>query len=378
MNILYISRMMSQKAFTLFLKTVSTKPSQSMKFHRLMVEGFANNDNVKVKAISDYPISHKVSKKIFLKGYNEIENKVNYQYLTTINIRLIRNIISFVNCFFKTFIYLKKDKNSLLITDILCHSISAGSILASKILRRKCIAIVTDLPDMIFKDKFTKRFNNKVALKYDAYIFLTEFMNEYLNKKNKPYIIIEGVADKHMEKIENLIENKHKTKVVIYAGSLKKIYGIDTLIYAFIKADVFNAELHIYGNGDYAEEIQKLCLDYTNIKYFGVKENLYIVQEQVKATLLVNPRPSNYEYTKYSFPSKNMEYMTSGTPVLTTKLPGMPKEYYNYVYLIEDESSEGIAKELREVLNKSKEELYQKGLSAKQFVLEYKNNVKQA
>ena len=29
--------------------------------------------------------------------------------------------------------------------------------------------------------------------------------------------------------------------------------------------------------------------------------------------------------------------MVSGTPVLTTKLPGMPKEYDDYVYIIEDE-----------------------------------------
>ena len=62
----------------------------------------------------------------------------------------------------------------------------------------------------------------------------------------------------------------------------------------------------------------------------------------VIATLLINPRFSNEEYTKYSFPSKNMEYMASGTPILTTKLPGMPKEYYEYIYLFEEESIEGM------------------------------------
>ena len=56
------------------------------------------------------------------------------------------------------------------------------------------------------------------------------------------------------------------------------------------------------------------------------------------------------EYTKNSFPSKNMEYMVSRTPIMTTKLPGMPEKYDPYVYFIEDESPDGIANVLRKVI----------------------------
>ena len=70
--------------------------------------------------------------------------------------------------------------------------------------------------------------------------------------------------------------------------------------------------------------------------------------------------------------------MASGTPVLTTKLPGIPEDYYPYVFLIEDESEEGMAKAYRDILGKTDEELSQKGKQAKQFVLTKKNNVAQA
>ena len=96
MNILYVSRMMSEEAFSRFLNTISTKPSQSMKFHRLLAEGLGNNINIKIKAISDYPVSTKISKKLFLKGYKETVDKINYEYLSTINIKFIRNIVSFI------------------------------------------------------------------------------------------------------------------------------------------------------------------------------------------------------------------------------------------------------------------------------------------
>ena len=70
--------------------------------------------------------------------------------------------------------------------------------------------------------------------------------------------------------------------------------------------------------------------------------------------------------------------MASGTPLLTTKLPGMPSEYHKYVYLIEDESLDGFVSAIKAALAHSEEELKDFGQLAKQFVLKQKNNVIQA
>ena len=94
--------------------------------------------------------------------------------------------------------------------------------------------------------------------------------------------------------------------------------------------------------------------------------------------MLVNPRPTAEEFVKYSFPSKTMEYMSTGTPVLTTVLPGMPEEYHPYVYLIRDETPQGIARALKDTLAQSDEALLQKGMAARNFVLTEKDNVTQA
>ena len=97
-----------------------------------------------------------------------------------------------------------------------------------------------------------------------------------------------------------------------------------------------------------------------------------------EATLLINPRPTGEAFTAYSFPSKNLEYMASGTPVLTTKLSGMPREYDAYAYLFDDESVEGMAKTLAQVLAEPRETLHARGQAAKAFVLEQKSNTAQA
>jgi len=69
----------------------------------------------------------------------------------------------------------------------------------------------------------------------------------------------------------------------------------------------------------------------------------------------------------------------SGTPVLTTILPGMPKEYHEHVFLFDqDETVEGYSKVIKRVLSMPEEELKLKGEQARQWVLNNKNNNIQA
>ena len=137
-------------------------------------------------------------------------------------------------------------------------------------------------------------------------------------------------------------------------------------------------ELHIYGSGKFVNQLLEYQKQDPRIRYMGTVSNEQIVLEEQKATLLVNPRLSHHEFVKYSFPSKTSEYMLSGTPLLTTKLAGIPNEYLEYLYLFEGETKEGFAKKLQEVLSLSSEELHQKGLDAQNFVLSQKNNIIQS
>ena len=73
-----------------------------------------------------------------------------------------------------------------------------------------------------------------------------------------------------------------------------------------------------------------------------------------------------------------MEYLLSGVPVMAALLPGMPEEYGEYMYVIEDCSREGICNALKKVLSKTSKELCGKGRDAQQFVLREKNKKVQA
>jgi len=274
----------------------------------------------------------------------------------------------------------KYNKNDFIICDVLIPSLAFSSLLAAKIRKVKCVAIFTDLPKYILSSRISFSTKIRVILlnKFDAYVFLTEFMASKINDNKKPYLVIEGHVDNKMKLSTNDLQLKDTKKIILYSGGVDESDGIEYMIKGFEKAKIDNAELHIYGKGDFTKKLLNICRLNQNIKYFGVEKNDIVVERQIRATLLVNPRPSEQEFTKYSFPSKNMEYMVSGTPILTTVLPGMPNDYFPYIYPILDESIDGISRDFSYILNLSKYELHEKGYIAKEYVLKNKSNDIQA
>lgn len=353
---------------------------QSQKYNQLLMEGLVAH-GAEVIAVSSRPINRGLTSQVFFKGEKDFEKGIHYHYVPFFNLPVLRNISVLVSVFCKV-LTMKTDRhNTALICDALNISAAIASLAAAKLRGIKTVGIVTDVPCHRPNNQeipLHEKINLKVMQKFDSYLLLTEQMSKVVNPKNNPYVVLEGHSDIAMKDRENNLLDKHSEKVCLYAGSLRRIYGIENLVQGFVKANIPDTELYVYGNGDYVEDLKKLSEQYENVKYLGIAPNETIVQEELKATLLVNPRPTNEDYTQYSFPSKNMEYMASGTPVLTTCLPGMPKEYESYVFLLRDETAEGVCKALREIFAYTPEQLHSSGAEAKRFVMEEKNNVVQA
>ncbi|MBO4432820.1 MAG: glycosyltransferase [Clostridia bacterium] len=349
------------------------RPDQ--KYHGLLIKGLALN-GAEVKCFSGLPINRSLTKKLFIREKDEIENGASFHYYKTVNLPVLRHISIFFGAFLNV-LKAKKNNDTYIICDCLNIANAYGMTLAAKIKKIPVVTIVTDIPDMMYGDGITRKIANSFFKSVDGFILLTDAMNSKVNRDAKPNIVLEGHVDSGL-KIDNSVKADKDKQQIIYAGSVMKIYGINNLVDGFLLANIQNCELIIYGDGDYAGELKEVSNHYNNIRYMGVRENSEVVKAEQAAALLVNPRPTAPEYTKYSFPSKNMEYMVSGTPVLTTKLPGMPEEYYPYIYLIEDETPLGISDVLREIFALSDNERNKKGGAARDFVLKNKSNIKQA
>ena len=375
MHIVYAVTTCSDKVYKDLFEHVKVKPAfQSQKYHRLLIEGLAAHTRVDV--VANPPVNRSVLAELFKKLPREEEGGAFYRYIPAIRNPILKLAAVGIGTFFQTLGLAKKD--SVVVVDGLNRVTALAALMAARLRGRPCVGIVTDLPDMLGGSRFSKGFANFVIGHCTHYVFLTEAMNGYLNPRNKPYVILEGHSDIAMRDRIPSMDKKLKPRVCLYAGGVSKQYGLQTLVEGFRAADIPNARLDIYGPGDYVEELETIAKEDSRVFYGGMLLNTQIVEKEQEATLLVNPRPTHEEFVKYSFPSKTMEYMASGTPVLTTVLPGMPKEYHPYVYLIEEETVDGVRKMLTQVLANSEEDLFRKGQAAREFILNQKNNVIQA
>lgn len=387
MKLIYISALSSSRMIEQLHKQSGRDPGFAVqKFNRLLAHGLSDNGN-EVTVLSAPPVGRHNSKRFWWGTKEDTEDGLVYHYMSFVNLPVVRQMSLTLGAYLKVRQLTRKKQVDAVVCDVLNAGLCAAAIKACKHTQTQVVGVMTDMPGLMVrfgKDQkmpFITRMATKLMKwsfdNYDKFVFLTEAMNE-VNAYQRPYIIMEGMSDTAMATCHKTM-NVGDERVVMYAGGLHERYGLKKLVEAFMLQKDDDLRLDIFGSGPFVEVLQnRYCKEDSRIKYKGVAPNKEVVQAELNATLLVNPRPTDEEFTKYSFPSKNIEYMASGTPLLTTKLPGMPEEYYPYVYLIEDESVDGYASALNDALSHSNEELYHLGETAKSFVLNKKNYLEQA
>lgn len=197
------------------------------------------------------------------------------------------------------------------------------------------------------------------------FILLTEPMKDWFRRDIR-YTVVEGIAP-----TTNSREKCVKEKTILYAGGIKREYGLVDLVTSFMRIEDPEWQLVIYGDGSDFRYLQELSKDDTRVKLMGARPNAEVVEHQMRASVLVNPR-KNQEFARFSFPSKMLEYMASGTAVLAYKLDGVPDEYSDFYYQIL-ENDNGLADSLSYVMSRSQSELEAMGERARNFVLSKKS-----
>lgn len=384
-QVLYVSALASKRLFNKLLASADKeKPSQpAQKFNFLIAKGMRDN-GTNVTCLTGLPVSRRshpnassVSEK------DELEDGICYHYPSFLN----KPLPKFLKFLISSFIYTikwgwknKKTKHAVFV-DVLCLPMLMGCMAASKLMGIKTFGVITDLPGLIagnssMSGRMIARLSNFLIESMTGKIPLTEQMCNVINKRHKPYLVMEGLCDSNMAEKKRVLPSDGKRHIT-YTGAIHKIYGLDILAQGFMMTEIPDIVLDIYGSGDMAETLIEYQKKDPRIVYHGTVPIEDAVAAQLQSYLLVNPRPTKEEFTKYSFPSKTMEYMSSGVPLLTTKLPGIPKDYFPYLYFIDREDARGIEEALTNILAESEADNIKRGEEAKKFVIQKKNNIAQ-
>lgn len=382
MKILYLGTVCELHKYEALLKQCKTKPSvAAVVFETALIRGFSENKS-DVQILS-YPMVPTFPNCPVLYFGSRTEKLYSYscRWLRTVNLPVLKQWIRRLDARRAIKTWAKENRGEGVIL-----SYSIPPFLVKDIVRYgkhydlKTAAIIPDLLENMYINHkgnplvdMAKQWYLDKALKYqgayDGYIYLTESMREVVSRE-KPYIVMEGILDNNDAPCDDHAPGSRRG--IMYAGRMHEKYGVLNLVSAFEELKETDIELWLFGEGTASEEIQNRAKKDSRIRYFGGVSRGEVLRYERKATLLVNPRSTKESFTKYSFPSKTIEYMASGTPLLTTKLEGIPEEYYEYVFYVEDNDVNQLKNALEGIISLAGEDLVGRGKAAQQFVLENK------
>ena len=390
MDVIFVGRFIPER----LLKTVVEDSHQKMgfsnhNFEMSIINGLCLQQDVNVKCVSvpgvySFPYNNK---RLFTKSERYYYNNGKVYAVGFCNLPILKEMISTISLsvlLLKEIFLSKSEKVDVIVNTPNYWLLSA--VRFSKLLTKKIITqtvIIPDIPVMVSsmdKHNYIKRIllnilhscSMKKTSTSNGLVLLTEEMMDFINKPVR-HIVMEGIVDVvTMDKMEQ--SHDEQKKIILYTGTLREIFGVMNLVKAFKYVKDPDAELWLCGSGDSSSKIEAAARVDSRIKYWGLVDSKQALKMQRKATILVNPRTKEGEYTKYSFPSKTMEYLLSGKSVIINRLPGIPEEYYNYVYTPQDESVRSLAECINAVLKMNPSERERKSLSGRQFVLLYKNS----
>lgn len=189
-----------------------------------------------------------------------------------------------------------------------------------------------------------------------------------------PFVVVEGIASDEGALLHYLQPSQTQTKIFLYAGALSEQYGLRALLSAFEKLASMgaDAELWICGRGAFVDEIKNFSSRMSCVKYLGYLSQSELQDVMRKTFCLVNLRDPSDAFVKYSFPSKLLEYLASGVPVLTTRLPGIPSEYNPFLNYANSTDTDVIVNAICDLLNQDFVELTRKAALGREFVLQNK------
>lgn len=352
--------------------------------HNLM-EGFTANLPTPPKVINALPIGSypQYYKKAFIKrSIFHLCGRTDHENTGFCNIKFIRNYFIERSVYRSLREYCESKNGEV----VLCiYSASAEFLSAAEKLKKKypnvmVCDIIADLPGMTnlsskksallqwFIDYKAKKSLRRLEA-VDCFVLLTKQMADYLHI-SKPYCVVEGIASKS----QSIERKENSKKTILYTGTLHQKFGVMNLVNAFSQIESPDYRLVICGIGDSEKAIREATEKDSRISFLGQLPRSEVLEWQKQATVLVNPRRNNEEFTKYSFPSKTMEYLSSGIPVVAYKLDGIPDEYDAYIQYVEDDSIESLKKKLIEVCELSDEERQNLGSAGRAFVLTEKNS----
>jgi len=144
-------------------------------------------------------------------------------------------------------------------------------------------------------------------------------------------------------------DNSVRKQAILYSGVMNCYGGIDFLVRGFHQVPKKDIELWICGKG-ISKTVEQISAIDSRVKKLGFVSEKRLKELSQKATIFVNPRPSFIPDNQNNFPSKILEYLSYGKPIISTWTEGLSPDYRNVLEVLNEESIGCMAQTIEDVL----------------------------
>jgi glycosyltransferase involved in cell wall biosynthesis len=255
------------------------------------------------------------------------------------------------------------------------------TLLAARLIGAKSVVALCDIdvPGQTVPSGLIWRLNYRMQKwlipRFDGHIVAAEAIAlDFL--ANRPYVRVEGGISEQSVSFTGEVTDPGVISArpfrVGYAGRIDETNGIPTLLKAFSLLEGDQYRLRIAGGGPLEREVREAAEKDSRIEYLGFISLSEVLQLYKDSDVLVSMRITKGLNTKYFFPGKMMEYLASGTPVITTCTGHTEEEFGEFAYLLRDETPQGLANLVEKVAGMESESRKLMGGAARRYISTFK------
>lgn len=302
------------------------------------------------------------------------------QFLPFLNLPLLRPLTVGLSLVFWLIIWRAK-QNRDADRAIICYNLTEPSglfiLFAARLIGAKAIAAILDIniPGQTITPTLSRRLDftlqKRLIPRFDGVIVVNKRIAEDFAPKT-PYIRVEGGVNQevleHFRRSRNGSKKPDDLFTIVSAGSLDEANGFIELLQAFALLKDEKYRLRIAGKGPLKSLVEDAATRDPRVEYCGYLPFADVLRLYDTADILINMRLTHRIDTSYFFPSKTMEYLASGVPVITTCTGHVAEEYFEFCYLLREETPEALAQMIEYVASLDPEERLLRGAKAKEHI----------
>lgn len=221
----------------------------------------------------------------------------------------------------------------------------------------------------LLEPEWLKRLGEKCLRILDGRIFITDAIARDF-AKGRHYVRIDGGVTRNVvDRLPELKVSAHSEFRMMFAGGLSQWNGIPLML-EYMKANNDpSLRLCIAGRGEFSHAVENAAAKDCRIEYKGMLPHSELFKFYSDADVLLNLRDDSDPVMQYHYPSKFLEMLTVGKPVIATDVAHTREVYGEHCFVMDEFSLDAFAVQVERIRNMSPEARCEFGYSVRNWML---------